>query len=144
MLGYGRHTKSSKNNTAYLDGFIMDITERKEMEQALINEKNRAEEAVASRTAFLANMSHEIRTPMNAIIGFSDLMLDEKMEQSQHKQLITINHSAKSLLHLLNDILDSAKMDKGKFELEVRDFSLIEEVDSVVSTLWLQARNKKL
>ncbi|WP_426360255.1 ATP-binding protein [Pseudocolwellia sp. HL-MZ19] len=89
-------------------------------------------------------MSHEIRTPMNAIIGFSDIMLDEAKNINDAKHLKSINNSAKSLLHLLNDILDSAKMDKGKFDLEYRDFSLVEEIDTVVSTLWLEVRKKGL
>tara|TARA_R110002124_G_scaffold2239_1_gene14687 strand:- start:494 stop:2173 length:1680 start_codon:yes stop_codon:yes gene_type:complete len=81
---------------------------------------------------------------MNAIIGFSDILLDDSLPAEQQKHLRTINQSAKSLLHLLNDVLDSAKLDKGKFDLELRDFSVIEEIDSVVSTLWLQASSKGL
>jgi len=143
-LGHGRSIKDETSNIYYLDGFIMDITERKTMESALVSEKEKAEQAAATRAAFLANMSHEIRTPMNAIIGFSDILLDEELSNNQRKQINTINQSAKSLLHILNDILDSAKLDKGKFQLEYRDFSLVEEVDSVVSTLWLQAQHKGL
>ncbi|GGP56254.1 hypothetical protein GCM10009347_23580 [Shewanella algicola] len=144
LLGYGAHVDGLDVNDKWLDGFIMDITERKAMEQSLMIAKDKAEQAALSRAAFLANMSHEIRTPMNAIIGFSDILLDDKLPAAQHKHLHTINQSAKSLLHLLNDVLDSAKLDKGKFELELRDFSVIEEVDSVVSTLWLQANSKGL
>ena len=81
---------------------------------------------------------------MNAIIGFSDLMLAEDMPVEQHGHLTTINRSARSLLHLLNDILDSAKLDKGKLELEYRDFVLREEVDTVVSTFWLEAKRKNI
>ena len=144
VLGYGRSLKDENSEDYYIDGFIMDITDRKKMESALIEEKEKAEQAAATRAAFLANMSHEIRTPMNAIIGFSDILLDEELNNLQKKQLMTINQSAKSLLHILNDILDSAKLEKGKFQLEYRDFSLVEEVDSVVSTLWLQAQQKSL
>lgn len=144
LLGYGTHVDDLDVADKWLDGFIMDITERKEMEQSLLIAKDKAEQAASARAAFLANMSHEIRTPMNAIIGFSDILLDDKLTAEQHKHLNTINQSAKSLLHLLNDVLDSAKLDKGKFELELRDFSVIEEVDSVVSTLWLQANSKGL
>ena len=144
VLGYGRSLLNEDSGEYYLDGFIMDITDRKKMESALIAEKEKAEQAVAARTSFLANMSHEIRTPMNAIIGFSDILLDDELNNHQRKQLNTINQSAKSLLHILNDILDSAKLDKGKFQLEYRDFSLVEEVDAVVSTLWLQAQQKDL
>ncbi|WP_159822268.1 MHYT domain-containing protein [Colwellia sp. 20A7] len=144
VLSYGRTIKDEVTSDVYFDGFIMDITERKIMESAIIASKEKAEQAAATRSAFLANMSHEIRTPMNAIIGFSDILLDEELEQSHRKHLNTINQSAKSLLHILNDVLDSAKLDKGKFQLEYRDFSLVEEVDSVVSTLWLQAQSKDL
>jgi len=144
VLGYGRSTKDENSEDYFLDGFLMDITDRKKMESALIAAKEKAEQAAATRAAFLANMSHEIRTPMNAIIGFSDILLDEELSTHQRKQLSTINQSAKSLLHILNDVLDSAKLEKGKFQLEYRDFSLVEEVDSVVSTLWLQAQHKNL
>ena len=144
MLGYGRAIKEEGSDDHYLDGFIMDISDRKKMESELISAKEIAENAAESRSAFLANMSHEIRTPMNAVIGFSDILLDDELSDSQRKHLNTINQSAKSLLHILNDVLDSAKLDKGKFQLEYRDFSLVEEVDAVVSTLWLQAQNKGL
>lgn len=144
MMEQGIHIKPQGQDDAWLDGFIMDITERREMELALRDAKESAEQAASARASFMANMSHEIRTPMNAIIGFSDILLESPLADEQHKQLKTINNSAKSLLHLLNDVLDSAKLDKGKLELEIRDFSLIQEVDEVVSTLWLQARNKGL
>ncbi|GHF88086.1 MHYT domain-containing protein [Thalassotalea marina] len=144
MMEQGIHIKAHGQKDAWLDGFIMDITERREMELALREAKETAEQAALARASFMANMSHEIRTPMNAIIGFSDILLESPLQEEQQKQLKTINNSAKSLLHLLNDVLDSAKLDKGKLELEIRDFSLIQEVDEVVSTLWLQARNKGL
>ncbi|MFT2110799.1 MHYT domain-containing protein [Marinomonas sp. 2405UD68-3] len=144
LLEHGRRVQNIGTHSLYIDGFIMDISERKVMEQELIYSKEQAEQA-ASRSAFFANMSHEIRTPMNAIIGFSDFILNEKTTlEKQQKYLKTINKSAKSLLHLLNDVLDSAKLDKGKMELELKTFSLIEEIDTVISTLWLQAKNKGL
>ena len=144
VLSHGRALKIEGGDGYYLDGFIMDISDRKVMESDLITAKETAEQAAATRAAFLANMSHEIRTPMNAIIGFSDILLDEALSNHQRKQISTINQSARSLLHILNDVLDSAKLDKGKFQLEYRDFYLVEEVDSVVSTLWLQAQRKGL
>lgn len=144
VMEYGAYVRENKTNDVWLDGFIMDITERYQMVQELRQAKNKAEQAASARATFLANMSHEIRTPMNAIIGFSDILIDSDLEGDQERYIKTINHSAKSLLHLLNDVLDSAKLDKGKLELEVRSFSLIQEIDSVISTLWLQARSKGL
>ncbi|MBY0417211.1 MAG: PAS domain S-box protein, partial [Pararheinheimera sp.] len=144
MLEYGEAVKSAEGDIVWLDGFLMDISQRKQMEVELLEAKDKAELAAESRSAFLANMSHEIRTPMNAIIGFSDLLLSSELSTEQKKHLATIHGSAHSLLHLLNDILDSAKLEKGKLELELLDFSLPAVLDSVVSTLWIQARKKQL
>jgi PAS domain S-box-containing protein len=124
--------------------FMIDISERIQMEKALTEAKENAEMAADAKATFLANMSHEIRTPMNAVIGFSEILMDTPLNQEQQKFLSTIRTSAKSLLHLLNDILDSAKLEKGKFTFEELNFSLEALLDSVVSTLWVQARKKNL
>jgi PAS domain S-box-containing protein len=124
--------------------FISDISERVAMERSLMLAKEKAELAAAARTAFLANMSHEIRTPMNAIIGFSDVLMATALTPEQHRHLAVISSAARSLLHLLNDILDSAKLEKGKLALERLDFSLPELLDAVLSTLGMQARRKGL
>ncbi|WP_370136519.1 MHYT domain-containing protein [Alteromonas sp.] len=144
VIEHGVQVKDDDGLVLYVDGFISDITHRKVMENELKAAKEKAEQAAAARTAFLANMSHEIRTPMNAIIGFSDLMLGEALREEQKSHLTTINRSARSLLHLLNDILDSAKLDKGKLDLDYRDFLIREELDLVISTFWLEAKRKKV
>lgn len=126
----------------WIDGVMLNITSRVEMESALRKAKDDAEIAAESKAAFLANMSHEIRTPMNSIIGFSDLLLEIVSDTEQQKHLNTISQSARSLLYLLNDILDSAKLEKNKLELDIRPFILSELVDASISTLWLQAKQK--
>lgn len=127
-----------------LDGFIMDISERRLMEEQLRQAKGKAEQAAEVKSAFLANMSHEIRTPLNAVIGFTDLLLETPDSPDAIRYIQTVNQSAKSLLILLNDILDSAKLEKGKLELEQVNFNLTELIDNVISTLWVNARKKQL
>jgi PAS domain S-box-containing protein len=130
---------------AWIDGLILDISDRVEMEENLRQAKEEAELSAESKARFLANMSHEIRTPMNAIIGFSDILIDaEGITDQNRKHLKTISQSARSLLHLLNDVLDSAKLEKDKLELDETLFYVTPLVDSVISTLWIQARNKGL
>ncbi|PAY01799.1 histidine kinase [Pseudoalteromonas sp. HM-SA03] len=125
-------------------GVLLDISERKNMEDELRAAKGIAESAAASKQAFLANMSHEIRTPMNAILGFSEVLKESELKPDQSKHVNTILTSAKALLHLLNDILDSAKLDQGKLDLIENDFCISELLDNVVSTFWYQAKKKGL
>jgi PAS domain S-box-containing protein len=124
--------------------FINDLTERHVLELDLRQAKWRAEQAAAAKSTFLANMSHEIRTPMNAIIGFTEIVLegDLKGEARQHLQII--HRSARSLLGLLNDILDTAKLDHGAVELEMQDFSLRQLCHDVMATLQINADRKGL
>ncbi|PJZ76573.1 MHYT domain-containing protein [Leptospira neocaledonica] len=128
----------------FIDGVILDITERRRIEEALRKEKEKAELAAITKTSFLANMSHEIRTPMNAILGFTEVLLSDELEKNHRTHLETVKSSAKSLLRLLNDILNTAKLEKGAVELEEMDFSLFKLVAELKSTLGIGARKKNL
>lgn len=121
-----------------------DIGERRQMEAALLEAKERAERAAVARAAFLANMSHEIRTPMNAILGFTDVLLLGSLDAQQRRHLDTVRNSARSLLRLLNEILDTAKLDRGAIDLEYKDFDLLYLIDELSSTLGATARSKGL
>ncbi len=136
--------RNDQGEVQWLDGVILDITQRHDMEQALRWEKARAEEAAAAKTAFLANVSHEIRTPMNAITGFTEVLLSSTINAEQRHHLETIRIATDSLLHLLNDILDAAKLEKGLVELVAIDFSLSETLRQVVATLRADAEKKGL
>ena len=120
------------------------MTERREMEEALRQAKERAEAAAQARSSFLANMSHEIRTPMNAILGFTDIVLASEVADESRRHLETVRRSARSLLHLLNDILDSSKLERGALELEQLHYSLPELLEQIQRELGLAASKKAL
>lgn len=102
----------------------------------------RLEEISRLKSDFLANMSHELRTPMNAIIGFSELLAETPLGEEQLDYTRTIAQAATSLLVLINDILDLAKIEAGKLELEHLPFDLAEVLDNVVAMFKIPAREK--
>jgi len=108
-----------------------DLTEiiqaRKDVEvlnQALAERTRQAETTAAAKSHFLANMSHEIRTPMNAIIGLLDIIRDTELDAQQHDYIDNARASAKSLLHVLNDILDLSKLEAGKLSINLESFDV--------------------
>src|SRR5688572_20642665 len=101
-------------------GAVMDISERKRIEEALVAAVDASEDASRAKSAFLANMSHELRTPLNAIIGYSE-MLQEDLRDRGAADLVPdmqkIHGAGKHLLRLINDILDVSKIEAGKMDL---------------------------
>ncbi|MCD2515009.1 PAS domain S-box protein [Massilia sp. G4R7] len=140
----GSGVRNERGEFEWLDGVILDITERREMEDALRDAKDKAEQAAAARATFVANMSHEIRTPMNSILGFTDVLLDGELNKDQRRHLDTIRNAGRALLRLLNEILDTAKLEKGAVELEQNDYNLLSLIDELSSTLAANARAKGL
>jgi len=106
--------------------------------------KSQAEAATKIKDEFLANMSHEIRTPMNAIIGLSHLCMQTVMSLKQQDYLQKIHGSAKSLLGILNDILDISKIEAGKMEIEQTSFDLEEVMGNLATIVGNRSQEKKL
>jgi signal transduction histidine kinase/CheY-like chemotaxis protein len=107
-------------------------------------QKKRLENANQLQSDFCANMSHEIRTPMNGIIGMSELLLDEKLNDSQQQKLGIIRASSHSLLTLINDILDLSKVEAGELTIEPIEFSIHELVEEIAQTLSFDIKCKIL
>jgi len=124
-----------------------DRTERRKMELALQEKNIELRKTLEARDLFLANMSHELRTPLNGIIGFAEFLADEKpgpLSPKQKEYLEDILHSGKHLLHVINDVLDLAKVEAVKMELTVEAFSIAKAVDDVYAALELTAQKKQL
>lgn len=128
--------KTNNGNTINVIGVNQDITSERELETRLRNAKNEADAASAAKSSFLANMSHEIRTPMNAILGMLQLVKRTSLTHQQEDYISKAHISAKSLLGLINDVLDFSKVDAGKLELESVPFdveNLLYELSTVLS-----------
>lgn len=125
-------------------GSVADITERKKLEQDLINAKDIAEKNVKKQRRFLANISHEIRTPLHAIMGITEQLCNSPLNEVQKNQLSIINDSVKSLSGIINDVIDISKIEEGKLNLVRFPFSLKETAENVFGVFKNNAENKKL
>jgi len=131
--------KSSSEVIAALE----DISERKRMEEELIEARIAADEANKAKGDFLANMSHEIRTPMNAVIGMAHLALKTDLTSKQRDYLNKIKSSANSLLGIINDILDFSKIEAGKMAMEAVDFNLNDVLDNLANLITVKTQEKE-
>lgn len=135
------------NTTGEITHFVAiqtDITKLKQLENALISAKEKAEDADKAKSRFLANMTHEIRTPMHGILGMSKLLETAKLSKKHQKYLNAIQTSADNLLVIINDILDQSKIEAGKLELEKIGFRIKDIEKSAVESVEYLASEKDL
>lgn len=121
---------------------LQELVEKRTRE--LLESRNQAEAASQAKSAFLSTVSHEIRTPMNAILGFTHLFKRSNLDESQRAYLDKIRLSADTLLNIINDVLDIAKIEAGKLELERVPFSLRKVLHTVQSVAEYAALEKHL
>ncbi|MBN2778632.1 MAG: PAS domain S-box protein [Bacteroidales bacterium] len=125
-------------------GTLAAAIERKALISKLQQSVKDAQKANAAKSEFLANMSHEIRTPLNGVIGFTELLINTKLNENQNKFAKTINNSANALLALINDILDFSKIEAGKLELNKEWVNLKDLISNIFDIVKLPADEKQL
>ncbi len=121
-----------------------DITNRKLIEEQLVEAKVKAIESDKIKTEFLANMSHELRTPLNGVIGMANIALENEKEKKQREYLEKINSSANILLKLINDLLDYSKIEAGKLDIENIEFDIDDLLQNVADLISVKAYEKDL
>jgi PAS domain S-box-containing protein len=125
-----------------IDGAAEDITTRKEMEMALRQANEEADRANQAKSTFLAQMSHELRTPLNAIMSFSQLLELENLAPGHRSLLGDIRYSSEHLLQLINDLLDLARIESGRVDLDIVSVDVAGQIRDVMRILLPIAESK--
>ena len=126
-----------------INGFITDITERKQAEK-LREDRKIAEKTNKLKEQFIASISHEMRTPMNAILGMSNLVLKTKMNEEQFNYISSIKNSSELLLGIVNDILQISSIQNGKIKFEYHTFDLHDLLANLIAVMQYKVLEKNL
>ena len=146
-LRWMRHrsrTRHLAGGEARVYGLVSDVTDEHNQALELQRARDMAEAASQAKSQFMANMSHEIRTPMNGILGMTELLLGTPLNDKQRRFAQAVYRSGESLLEIINDILDFAKIEAGKLELANSDFVLRTLVEDTLELMAPRAHEKGL
>lgn len=124
-------TRNDEGGAKLVVGTSMRIDDRKAMESALMEARNKAEESDRLKSAFIANMSHEIRTPLNAIIGFTSVLPDVQGDEERRELINLIQENNQKLLTIINDVMNISKIESGKEQLVMSTFELNSTLQSL-------------
>jgi PAS domain S-box-containing protein len=139
-----KNIKVEDNGYPFVLCSSQDVTELINMEKELRRAQKITQLSIEAKQQFLAKVTHEIRTPMNAIVGFGKILSKTNLENKQRKYVDAINTSGENLLLIVNDLLDTSKIEAGKMTFEEIAFSLKEVIASVVTILHYKAAEKDL
>lgn len=144
--GYGYRVRNLRRRTVELERQVTARTqELAESNQQIQTAKEKAECANRAKSIFLANMSHELRTPLNAVLGFSQLMHNDRhATEDQKRYLAIIGRSGEHLLSLINNVLEISKIESGRVELEMTHLDLFQLIHEMKSLMWMRAHEKGL
>lgn len=144
LEGRGRSIRDADNKPILLYGTVMDINDRKTVEDELIRARVQAEESSKAKEYFLANISHELRTPLNGILGMARLLQKSALNTTQREYTDVLQQTAENLLVIINDVLDFAKIEAGKLSLEEISFDPARVADTAVNLQLFKAEEKDL
>jgi PAS domain S-box-containing protein len=143
-LGQNVMTIAEGDQVIGYEAVARDITHRKGVEQELSRARDAAMESVRSKSEFLANMSHEIRTPLNGVLGMTELLLHTSLAPEQREYAEAIRSSGETLLAIVNDVLDLARIEAGKLSVETIDFDIDDVIEAVIETFAARASAKRI
>ena len=146
LVAWNNSTIKDKNGRVkYIVSIGIDISEREKSQLILQQAKEEAERANLAKSDFLSHMSHEFRTPMNAILGFSQLLeMDNSLNEDQRGSVDEIRQAGSHLLALINDILDLAKIEAGKLEINIEDINISRIIRDSLPLFSTQAKQRNI